>query len=76
MSIGEVSRRWWPSRHTLSRWVRRWVEQFAEHALHLRTRFPELGRQDGLRSFWLACLAQMPLSEAMTILDRADVIVP
>jgi hypothetical protein len=76
MSMSEVARRWWPSRHTLSRWVRRWTDQFAQHALHLRNRFPELGRHEGWRSFWSACFAQMPLREAMTRLDRAGVIVP
>ena len=76
ISMSEVARRWWPSRHTLSCWVRRWTDQFAEHALHLRHRFPELGRHDGWRSFWSACFDQMPLREAMTLLDRAGVIVP
>lgn len=76
VSMREVARRCWPSRHTVSRWVRRWRDRFAEHALHLRNRFPELGRHDGLRAFWWACLARMPLRAAMVRLDHAGVIVP
>ena len=75
-SMSEVSRRLWPSRHTLNRWYRRLTQSFAEHALHLRNRFPDLGRHEGFGAFWGACFAQMPLAEAMTWLDQQGVLIP
>ena len=43
-SIREVARRMWPSRRSIGRWWQWLKGRFDEHALHLRSRFPELGR--------------------------------
>jgi transposase-like protein len=49
-SIREVAQWLWPSRRTIGRWWRHLEARFGEHALHLRSRFPELGRSvDGRR---------------------------
>jgi len=66
----------WPSRHTIGRWWRQLDDQFEDHALHLRSRFPALGRAQGCREFWSLCLTQMRLSVAMGWLDRVGVSVP
>ena len=55
----------WPSRRTIGRWWRGLQRQFEVHALHLRSRFAELGRAPGWPGFWSLCLAQMRLSVAM-----------
>jgi transposase-like protein len=75
-SVREAARASAPSRHTVGRWWRWLKERFAEHALHLRSRFAELGRAAGLPAFWRACLARMGLAEAMVWLDHDGVIVP
>jgi hypothetical protein len=54
-------RRWWA-------WLNARTDQFA---FHLRSRFPELGRASGdFKSFWKACLKQLPLSDLMAWLDK------
>ena len=65
-----------PSRRTIGRWWRRLEEQFEDHALHLRSRFPVLGRAQGCRGFWSVCLARMSLGIAMGWLDQMEVRVP
>jgi transposase-like protein len=75
-SMREVARRTWPSRRTIGRWRAWLVGQFATHGLHLRSRFPELGRSVDGKAFWSLCFERMGLSEAMGWLDRAGVIVP
>ena len=46
------------------------------HCLHLRSRFPELGRAVDWKAFWSRCFDRMSLGEAMGWLDRVEVIVP
>lgn len=75
-SIRAVARRLWPSRRTLGRWWRWLQAAFDHHALHLRSRLPELGRSVDGRMFWTLCLGQMSLGQAMGWLDRVGVIVP
>ena len=65
-----------PSRRTIGRWWRRLEARFEVHAMHLRSRFPDLGRAAGRRGFWSLCLTQMPLGMAMGWLDRMEVSVP
>ncbi len=66
----------WPSRRTVGRWWR-WLEaRFDVHALHLRSRFAELGRAVDWKGFWSRCFERMSLSEAMGWLDRVGVSVP
>ena len=65
-----------PGSRTIGRWWH-WIhEQYAEHSLHLRNRFPELGRHASRAAFWSACFRQMSLADAMALLDRDGVIVP
>jgi hypothetical protein len=60
-----------PNRHTIGRWWRRLHAQYAEHGLHLRNRFPNLGRHESLADCWSACLEQMSPATAMALLDRS-----
>jgi transposase-like protein len=75
-SIHEVARWFWPSRRTVRRWWRRLEEQFDVHALHLRSRFAELGRSADWKAFWSLCLERMGLNEAMGWVDLAGIGVP
>ncbi len=75
-SAREVARRMSPSRRTIGRW-RHWLQgRFDEYGLHLRSRFPELGRAVDWRAFWLLCFRWMGLVGAMGWLDRSGVVVP
>ena len=60
-----TARRWWNWLHAGS----------AAFSFVLRSRFPELGRGGDGPGFWRACLAAMPLAEAMAWADR-DMTVP
>ena len=75
-SIRRVSCTLWPSRRTVSRWWQWLSKQFDVHALHLRSRFPPLGRAVNWQAFWVGCFERMRLCEAMSWLDRAGVVVP
>lgn len=75
-SMREVARRMRPNRRTVGRWWR-WLQVSCDlHALHLRSRFADLGRSVDWKAFWSMCLERMGLSEAMGWLDRAGVSVP
>jgi transposase-like protein len=75
-SVRAVARRMWPGRRTIARWWQ-WLEgRFDEHALHLRSRFAELGRAVDWKAFWSRCFERMSLGEAMGRLDRVGVSVP
>jgi hypothetical protein len=76
LSLHEVARSLWPSRRTIGRWWRWLEEAFDVHSLHLRSRFPELGRAVDWKAFWLLCFEHMNLGEAMGWLDRVEVRVP
>jgi hypothetical protein len=76
LSLHEVARSLWPSRRTIGRWWRWLEEAFDVHGLHLRSRFPELGRAVDWKVFWLRCFECMSLGEAMGWLDRVEVRVP
>lgn len=63
------------ARHTARRW-RNWMHACgATLSFVLRSRFPELGRGGDGPGFWQACLAAMPLAEAMAWANR-DMTVP
>ncbi len=76
VSLREVARSLWPSRHTVGRWWQWLMKGFDVHGLHLRNRFPELGRAMDWKAFWSLCFERMSLSEAMGWLDRVGVRVP
>ena len=64
-SLNAVSKRFPPSRKTISRWWRQLKGRLTADADILRSHFAELGRTEGLNQFWLSTLAKMPLSTAM-----------
>ena len=75
-SIRAVARQMMAGRRTIGRWWQWLMEEFDTHSLHLRSRFPELGRAVDWKAFWLLCFDRMSLGEAMGWLDRARVSVP
>jgi transposase-like protein len=75
-SMRAVARGMTPNRRTIGRW-RHWIEsEFDLHSLHLRSRFPGLGRAAGWQAFWSLCFQTLSLSAAMGWLDRMGVSVP
>ncbi len=76
VSLRAVARSLWPSRRTLGRWWQWLIAGFDTHSLHLRSRFPELGRAVDWKAFWSQCFKRMSLDEAMGWLDRLAVRVP
>ena len=76
VSVRAVARSLWPSRRTISRWWHGLMVQFPVHSLHLRSRFPELGRTVDWKAFWMCCFERMSLGEAMDWLDRIGIKVP
>jgi len=76
MSLREVARSLWPSRRTIGRWWQWLMARFDTHSLHLRSRFPALGRAVDWKAFWSLCFERMSLGEAMGWLDRVEVRVP
>ena len=72
----EVARRMRPGRRTIGRWWQWLVAGFDTHALHLRSRFAELGQAVDWKSFWSGCFERMSLDEAMGWLDHAGERVP
>ena len=75
-SIREVARRLRPGRRTIGRWWQWLAASVDAHALHLRSRFAELGRAVDWKGFWALCFERMSLGEAMGWLDHAGVRVP
>jgi transposase-like protein len=75
-SVREVARRMMAGRRTIGRWWQWLMEAFDTHSLHLRSRFPELGRTMDWKAFWSHCFDQMSLGTAMSWLDRIGVRVP
>lgn len=72
-----IERRVAPVRSTIKRWNYRFQEMFTLHAFHLRSRFPNLGRNAGtFNLFWKVCLEQMSLSQAMYLVHSAGEVVP
>ena len=75
-SVRSISKILKPSRHTIARW-RDWLsDKLLVHKNVLCHLFSELGRTNGLSSFWLACLEKMPLSKAMRLCHGSGVDVP
>ena len=71
-----VARRLKPSRRTIGRWWHWLAGRFDTHALHLRSRFAELGRAVDWKGFWSQCFERMSLGDAMGWLDHAGVRLP
>lgn len=76
-SLRQVSIRQHLARSTLRRWLCQLKQQFKIHAFHLRSRFPNLGRNgDSISLFWNDCLTQMSLARAMYWVNHAGGKIP
>jgi len=76
MSIRQISQDCLPSRWTISRWIRRLIEQFQRHAFHLKSRYSWLGHASNVKQFWRACLTKLSLSTAMMTLNECGAVIP
>jgi transposase-like protein len=65
-----------PSRHTISRWMRRFKERFILHKDTLCVHFSALGRTNGLSELWQACFEKCTLGAAMRLCHVAEVFIP
>jgi hypothetical protein len=74
--VSDVARQCKLHRQTVSRWVHWLEERFQSYAFSLRSRFEQLGRHDAPTPFWLACLAQMDLCQAICFVALAGDPVP
>lgn len=75
-SIYKIAKTSAPSRHTISRWMRRFKEQFLAHRDVLVSVKSSLSQYVTFTSFWSTCLSFMRLSEAMRLCHVTGVIVP
>jgi transposase-like protein len=75
-SFNKISQSVKASRFTISRWIKRLQENFEEHALHLKSRWPDLGYHPTFDDFWSALLKKINLSHAMVFLHNHPVVVP
>jgi transposase-like protein len=75
-SFNKISQCIKPSRWTISRWLIRLKEQFKEHALHLKSRWSDLGYHQTFNDFWSAALNKIRLSQSMVFLNNQNVFVP
>ena len=75
-SIYEVAQQKWPYYRTVRRWWKRLETCFEQHALSLRSRFPDLGRSVDWKDFWSQSFSIMSLAQAMGWLDHDGVYVP
>jgi len=64
------------SRHTVSRWISRFKEQFALHKFTLSQHFVDLGRTINFTDFWQNCLRNISLAQAMRICHVTGVNIP
>ena len=76
MSLNKISQKFSPSRRTISRWIKRLKDQFALHALHLKSKWSWLGYHMQDDTFWLALLDKKALSRVMLFLNNQEVLVP
>lgn len=65
-----------PSRHTISRWKDRLIEQFLFHKDVMCVHFFEFGRATDCFDFWKTCLNKILLSQAMRLCHVAEVSIP
>ena len=65
-----------PSHHTITRWLKRFQEQFLLHKDALCVHYNELGRSSGVMEFWLTCFKTITLGAAMRLCHVAEVVIP
>lgn len=75
-SLSAIANEITPSRHTVSRWLKRLKEQLALHKDVLCQHFSDLGRTHGFANFWTACIEKIPLSKAMYLCHVTGVAIP
>jgi transposase-like protein len=75
-SFRAIARSIAPSRHTVSRWIRRLKERFKLHRDTLCQHIIDPGGIDNITGFWLACFNKISLSQAMCFCNAAGVDVP
>ena len=76
MRIYSIAKKSAPSRHTISRWVNRFKEQFHLHKDALCNQFIDLGRTVDFKDFWQTFLKEKLLSHGMRICHAAGLVVP
>lgn len=75
-SITTIAKKASPSRHTISRWIGRFKQQFLVHRDTLIQIKAQLSQYVTFHSFWQACLELISLSEAMRLCHVLGVRVP
>lgn len=75
-SIYDISKKYLPSRHTISRWIERFKQQFQLHKSVLLQYFVDLGRTTDFTELWLNCFKNISLGQAMRLCNAAEVIIP
>lgn len=65
-SFAAIAKKIMPSRHTISRWLKKLKEQWQFHKNVLCKHFADLNPND-FNDFWLTCLKKIPLSQAMRL---------
>jgi transposase-like protein len=75
-SIYDISTKYLPSRHTISRWINRFQQQFELHKSILLQYFVDLGRTKDFTEFWLRCFKNISLGHAMRLCNAAEINIP
>jgi transposase-like protein len=75
-SIYDIAKNFIPSRHTISRWVARFKNQFDLHKSILCQHLIYLGRTMNFADFWLNCFKNISLAQAMRICNNSGVSIP
>lgn len=75
-SLNSVSRRFFPCRRTIKRWLSWITECSALFRFHLSTHFPHWEKQRHVDGYWLASWKHATLSTQMLTLARSGVVVP
>jgi hypothetical protein len=76
ISFSATTREIAPSRHTISRWVARFKEQFHLYKDVLCGHFIHLGRHTNHNDFWQACLNTISLGATMRLCHVSGVSIP
>ncbi len=75
-SVCAIAKKTLPSRHTIARWINRFIEQYRRHKDVLCNQIIDLGRTSGMPNFWITCFETMTLGAAMRLCHVVGVPVP
>jgi Homeodomain-like domain len=75
-SLRAIAQEVGPSRHTISRWMNRFKEQFLLHKDVLCTNIADFGRIIDFTDFWQNCLCHFSLAQAMRLCHASGVTIP